>query len=51
MAEATIDAGHEIWDLQDLALMGQSMQTSVTNYVWYRVPSDPPRRTAVGRRR
>jgi hypothetical protein len=35
MAEATIDAGHDIWDLQDLALMGQSMQTSVTNYVWY----------------
>ena len=26
MAEATIDAGHDIWDLQDLALMGQSMQ-------------------------
>lgn len=35
MAEATIDAGHDIWDLQELALMGQSMQTSVTNYVWY----------------
>ncbi|MGH3456704.1 hypothetical protein [Aeromicrobium sp.] len=35
MAEATTDAGNDIWDLQDLALMGESMQTSVTNYVWY----------------
>lgn len=35
MADASIDAGHEIWDLQDLTLMGESMQTSVTNYVWY----------------
>lgn len=35
MANATIDAGHDIWNLQDLALMGESMQTSVTNYVWY----------------
>ena len=35
MAEATIDAASAIWDLQDLALMGESMQTSVTNYVWY----------------
>ena len=36
MADATNDAGHEIWDLQDLALMGQSMQPgTVTNYVWY----------------
>lgn len=35
MTEATIDAGHEIWDLQDLALMGESMQTGVTNYVWF----------------
>jgi hypothetical protein len=35
MADATIDAGHEIWNLQDLALMGESMQSSVTNYVWY----------------
>lgn len=35
MAEATVDAGHDIWDLQDLALMGASMQASVTNYVWY----------------
>lgn len=35
LTEATIDAGNGIWDLQDLALMGESMQTSVTNYVWY----------------
>lgn len=36
MAEATIDAGHDIWELQDLELMGQSMQPgTVTNYVWY----------------
>jgi hypothetical protein len=35
MADATIDAGHQIWGLQELALMGQSMQSSVTNYVWY----------------
>jgi hypothetical protein len=35
MADATIDAGHEIWDLQDLALMGESVQASITNYVWY----------------
>ncbi|MFZ1288174.1 MAG: hypothetical protein WAR57_14175 [Candidatus Phosphoribacter sp.] len=35
MADATIDAGHQSWGLQDLALMGQSMQTSVSNYVWY----------------
>lgn len=35
MAEATVDAGHEIWDLQDLALMGGSMRASVTNYVWF----------------
>ena len=35
MAEATIDARNGIWDLHDLALMGQSMQTSVTNYIWY----------------
>jgi len=35
MVEATIEAGNGVWDLQDLALMGQSMQTSVTNYVWY----------------
>ncbi len=35
MAEATVDAGNGIWDLQDLALMGESMHTSVTNYVWY----------------
>lgn len=33
--EATIDAGNGIWDLQDLAQMGESMQTSVTNYVWF----------------
>lgn len=35
MADATVDAGHDYWRLQDLALMGQSMQSSVTNYVWY----------------
>jgi len=35
IVDATIDAGHDIWNLQDLARMGQSMQTSVTNYVWY----------------
>lgn len=35
MAEATIDARNGIWNLHDLALMGQSMQTSVTNYIWY----------------
>lgn len=35
MADATIDAGHAFWDLQDLALMGESAQAGVTNYVWY----------------
>lgn len=35
MVEATLDAGTGIWEMQDLALMGQSMQASVTNYVWY----------------
>ena len=35
MTDATIDAGNGIWDLQDLDQMGTSMQTSVTNYVWY----------------
>ena len=35
MTEATIDAGPDVWDLQELALMGRSMQVSVTNYVWY----------------
>ncbi|WP_154402647.1 hypothetical protein [Nocardioides speluncae] len=35
MAEATLEAGHQIWDLQELARMGDSMQASVTNYVWY----------------
>lgn len=35
MADATIDAGHDIWDLQDLALMGESTRDGVTNYVWY----------------
>jgi len=35
MAEATVDAGAGIWGMQDLSLMGLSMQTSVTNYVWY----------------
>lgn len=35
MADATLDAGHGHFDLQDLPLMGQSMQTSVTNYVWF----------------
>ena len=35
MADATIDAGHEIWGMRDLALMVESMQASVTNYVWY----------------
>lgn len=35
MAEATVDAGNGIWGMQDLSLMGHSMQVSVTNYVWY----------------
>ncbi|TDO44519.1 hypothetical protein EV643_11517 [Kribbella sp. VKM Ac-2527] len=35
MVEATLDAGSDIWDLQDLSLMGESMRSSVTNYVWY----------------
>ena len=35
MAEATVDAGNGIWGMQHLSLMGQSMQASVTNYVWY----------------
>lgn len=35
MAEATVAAGAAPWPMQDLALMGMSMQASVTNYVWY----------------
>lgn len=35
MTEATGAAGAGIWGMQDLSLMGQSMQASVTNYVWY----------------
>ena len=35
VAEASVAAGPEIWDLQDLSLMGESMFQSVTNYVWY----------------
>lgn len=35
MADATVAAGPEPWALQDLSLMGQAMQVSTTNYVWY----------------
>jgi hypothetical protein len=35
MADATVAAGPEPWALQDLSLMGGSMQVSTTNYVWY----------------
>ena len=35
MARATAAAGTGSWGMQDLSLMGQSMQASVTNYVWY----------------
>jgi len=35
MVDATIDAGNDLWRLQDLDLMGQSMHVSVPNYVWY----------------
>lgn len=35
MAEVTLDAGNGIWDVHDLALMGQSMRAGVGNYVWF----------------
>lgn len=35
MANATAEAGAHIWPMTDLDLMGQSMQASTTNYVWY----------------
>lgn len=35
MAEVTVDAGNGIWDVHDLALMGQSMRAGVGNYVWF----------------
>ncbi len=35
VAEATIDAGHEVWAVQDLSLMGESLSDGVTNYLWY----------------
>lgn len=35
LAQATVEAGNGIWGMQDLSLMGGSMQASVTNYVWY----------------
>jgi hypothetical protein len=35
MADATVAAGPEPWALRDLSHMGQAMQASTTNYVWY----------------
>ncbi|MGH8975484.1 MAG: hypothetical protein ACRD0C_20050, partial [Acidimicrobiia bacterium] len=34
-ADATVAAGPEPRALHDLSLMGQAMQVSTTNYVWY----------------
>jgi hypothetical protein len=36
MSGATLDAGHEIWDVQELELMGESIEAAgITAYVWF----------------